>query len=1118
MRIAFERHKIFILTDRVVSWSVFAILLLTYWLTVPPTVSLWDCPEYVVAAVRLVPGHPPGNPFWMLVERMVTMFVPGKYAALAVNLSSGLLTALAGMLLAKCIFIGAVWVLKTRDGVRRRLHAFYAGGAAAIGALAFGWCDSTWYSAVEAEVYAMSIFLTALSVWLMLKWARAANITLAWRYLILLAYIFGLSLGVHQLNLLVIPALAIIWALRRGIHSLWRILLIFMVALVAVGCILIGMMPSTIALAAELELFATNTLSLTPLWGVAAYVALLGIALIVALAVTRRSSNRGVLSLVIFPPLFLSGLFVFSGNFLAGAAVSALAAMIIVRASYFKPHRLNMMMWMLAMLLTGYSSYALIPIRGNIPAPPNAAMPGNPFSFAAYQAREQYGAAPLLYGHTPHSRPLMIEEFRDDSVPFYSRYVTEQTTRHIEPMLPGARLRHTSSSITLTPYDSAINEAAFRKGKEAYVVRGYGLEQVMTPELDMWFPRITSRDPLDIESYRAWAGMEEKDMVKVEISEAVDSLGNPVAKMGADGKRTHPVALRPTYLQNLRYLFGYQIGYMYFRYLMWNFSGRQNDIPSTGEVEHGNFITGFPSIDNAMLQAEDVLPPHAGADNKGRNRYYMLPLLLGIWGIVWMLRSNWRGRIACGAVAVLFIMTGVAIVIYLNQTPGEPRERDYTFLGSYMAFAMWIGAGALGLSRTIAEWLEKLWKKRHGFNLKRMLVAASVGFIPSLGVVALMLQQNYDDHDRSGRRVASSYPYNILMSLDKDAVIFVDGDNYTFPLWYAQEVEGIRRDVKVINLSYLNSPKYAALILGEWEDAKPLESILKAPDIIYHAHTRDAAEKDNYASIPALEMLKILKENPDAKVEAGEVVLTLASGDSVIMPVTTFSRNGDSRVFDFRKLMMLDIIASNSAPGCAAKRPIYWQKNVASNLFLGLSPHFTDRMMAYRLGKEPQAVTDSAIIAISGLLLPPNDLPPEGIDIDRTPAKEAYMDRTPATMVGRMRADITASARTLLRTGHKQEALKLAMFTHNTFGNNPYTFPSVRMADSVFITEKEFASLFLELADSLPEIGITDSVGKSYLRGIGEASIKEADARKKAWLRYKRTLSPPMRLNMSKSP
>lgn len=1099
MKNAFERHRIFILTDRMVSWAVFLILLITYWLTVPPTVSFWDCPEYVTAAVRLEPGHPPGNPVWMLTERIFTLFVPGEYAALAVNLSSGLFMALAGMFLSKCIFIGAVWVLKTRDGLRRRLHAFYAAGAAFIGALAFGWCDSAWYSAVEAEVYAMSVFLTALSVWLMLKWARAENITLAWRYLILLAYIFGLSLGVHQLNLLVMPALSIVWALRRGIKSLWKTTLIFCAALAAVGCILAGIMPSTIALAAELELFAVNIAGLPPLWGVGLYVALLGISLIIALAVTRKSTNRGALSLAIFPPLFLSGLFIIGGSFLAGAAVSFLAAIIIVRLHYFKPHRINLMMWLLAFLLTGYSAYALIPVRGHIPAPPNSARPGNPFAFASYQAREQYGASPLLYGNTPYSRPMLIEEFGEDSVPRYSRYVVEQTTRQVEPLLPDARLRKHNANTRLTPWDSTVNRAAMERGPGAYVVRGYRSQQVLTPELNMWFPRITSRDPRDIESYRAWAGMEAGEMVKTEISEAIDSAGNAVAKMGADGKRTHPVALRPTYLQNMRYLFGYQIGYMYLRYLMWNFAGRQNDIPSTGEVEHGNFITGWLPLDNAMLSAEHALPDHAGEKNKGRNRYFMLPLLLGIWGIIWMIRSNWRGRIACAVVAVLFIMTGVAIVIYLNQTPGEPRERDYTFLGSYMAFAIWIGAGALGLSRTIAEGLEKLFRKHHIFNLRFMLVAAATGFLPSLGVIGLMVAQNYDDHDRSGRRAASRYARNVLNSLEKDAVIFVDGDNYTFPLWYAQEVEGVRRDVRVINLSYLSSPGYAALVIGAWEETPPLETVLKPADIVYHAHVLDRAAADSYSEINALDMLHALKEDPTKAVEAGVVTLSLASGDEVEIPVTALSRNGDTRTFEFRKLAMLDIIASNASAEAGKQRPIYWQKNVASGLYLTMRPYLTDHIFAYRLGREPEQHTDSAMLAIARRIEAPNDASSDTV----------YMDRVPASMLARMRADITTGARRLLRRGYKDEALGMAERVHREYGYNPYTLQAVKMGDTVFSTENEFGRLFMELADSL---------GREDLRLIGEVYCREAIKRKAAWERYRKTLSPRMRLNMSKTP
>ena len=599
--------------------------------------------------------------------------------------------------------------------------------------------------------------------------------------------------------------------------------------------------------------------------------------------------------------------------------------------------------------------------------------------------------------------------------------------------------------------------------------------------------------------------------MKVSISEAVDSLGNPVAKMGADGKRTKPTALRPTYLQNLRYLFGYQIGYMYLRYLMWNFSGRQNDIPSTGEVEHGNFITGFPAIDNAMLEAEDALPRHAGEDNPGRNRYYMLPLLLGIWGIVWMLRSNWRGRMACGVVAALFIMTGVALVVYLNQTPAEPRERDYTFLGSYMAFAIWIGAGALGLSRVIAELLEKIWIRRHGFRLRRMLAAAAIGFLPSAGVIGLMLAQNTDDHDRSGRRVARTFAVNLLNSLDRDAVIFVDGDNYTFPLWYAQEVEGVRRDVRVVNLSYLANPKYAALVLGEWEEAKRLESVLKAADIIYHAHIFDSAEKDCRDTLPALDLLYALKKNPEGKVKAGTVSVALASGDTLYLPVTALSRSCDGLTFEFRKLMMLDLIASNGAAESRVKRPFYWQKNVAGSLFMRLEPLMTDRMYAYRLGHEPEETTDSAVIAAARASEAPNDLQ----------ADHVYMDRTPASMLGRMRADVTAATKRLLRRGRKSEALEIMLRTHREYGSNPYTLQPVRMGDSVFHTEKEFADMFIELADSLdlsdfrPD-GIT--VTTDSLRTIGERLHREGARRNGEWVRYKKTLSPDMRLNMSKTP
>jgi len=1101
MRIDLERHAVFRLADRTVSISVFFILLLTYWLTVPPTVSFWDCPEYVMAAYRLEVGHPPGNPFWMLVERVVTMFAAPEYVALAVNLSSGLFTALAGMLLAKCIFIGAVWVLKTRDGRRRRLHAFYAAGAAFLGALSFGWCDSAWFSAVEAEVYAMSIFLTVLSLWLMMKWARAHDRSLAWRYLILLAYVFGLSLGVHQLNLLVIPALAFIWALRREIHSPWKILLAFLLGIAAVGCILEGMMPSTIALAAAFELFAVNTIHVPYLWGVAAYVLLLGLTLIIALVATSRSTNRGLLSLAIFPPVFLSGIFIVADQFFMGLAISLLASILIVRISYFKPYRLNMMMWMLAMLLTGYSCYALIPIRGDIPAPPNAALPGEPFSFAAYQAREQYGAAPLLYGETPYSKPLYIETFSADSTPRYSRYKIKHEHRILERLQPDARLPKLHGASALSREDSLLNLRALEHPGNAYVVKGYRSSHVLTPELNMWFPRITSRDPRDLKAFESWVGMTPETMTEVRISEAVDSDGNFVPKLDAFGKRTEPVSYRPTYLQNFQYMGAYQVGYMYMRYLMWNFSGRQNDIPSTGEVEHGNFITGFMPLDNAMLEAEDALPDHAGKDNPGRNRYYLLPFILGIIGIVWLLRSNWRGRIACAVIAVLFVMTGLAIVVYLNQSPGEPRERDYTFLGSYMAFAMWIGAGALAFARTAARFTARHLRRngrlfRNGSpRIRTLIIAAAIGFIPPAVVMAILPVENFDDHDRSDRRAASNLARNLLNSLDRDAVIFVEGDNYTFPLWYAQEVEGMRRDVRVINLSYLTNPKYASLVLREWNGTKPLNSVLREPDLIYNAFSTPTAEGKRDSVADALDMLNALRLSYKASTLATAVSFTLPSGEHITLPITRITRTPTSSTLEFRRLMMLDIIVSNISG--ENPRPIYWQKALAKDRFLGLLPYLTDDVFAYRLGSVSTDRQCEKIISLSESLLPPNGRP------------DAYMDETPATQVARQRADLTAAARLLLRNGHPQEAERLARFTLSTFGHNPYSYSNVWMGDTVFITAREFGSLFRELGDSL---------SSPELSASGDSILKADETRRMQWERYRRTLSPRMRLNMSGNP
>ena len=1101
-----ESEKKYLSAESWVSWGAFLMLVATYWLTVAPTVSFWDCPEYVSAAYLLEIGHPPGNPVWMLVERVIAMLAPGpQYAALAINLSAGLFTAFAAFFLAKTIFRVGLWVLLKLP--RRHIPApLAAAGAALTGALAFGWCDSAWYSAVEAEVYAMSIFMSALCVWLMTKWAGTRNRQDSWRLLILIAYLFGLSIGIHQLNLLCIPALAMVWAVRRGIHSTLRLALIFILSLAAVGCVLMGMMPSTIALAAEFELAAVNSAGLPPLSGVVAYVLLLGVSLIGALVATRLSHNRAVMALACFPAIFLSGIFIISEHFLAGALVSAAVSILLVTGSNFKARRLCLSMWMLAMLLTGYSSYALIPIRGDIPSPANAAMPGDPFSFASYQSREQYGSKPLLYGPTPYSKSMLREDYDTAGHPVYKFYQLDYYRPVHVLKEDGARLK--ASLPGVSPADSARNAELLAREGEAYIVRGMKARTIKTPELNMWFPRITSSNPSDIRSYGEWVGMEPANMVAVEISEAFDSAGNAVAKMDAVGERHRPKAKRPTYLQNAAWFASYQTGYMYWRYLLWNFSGRQNDRPSQGEVQHGNFITGFPVVDNAMLGAEEYLPPVAGSANKGRNRYFMLPLILGILGVIWLLKSRRRGMQTCAVTAILFVMTGLAIVVYLNQDPGEPRERDYSFLGSFWAYCVWIGFGGLMIARR----LRSMW-----------------GYLIPLAVVAWMGVENYDDHDRSGRYAARNFAANLLNALEPDAVIFVNGDNYTFPLWYAQEVEGIRRDVRVVNLAYLNSPVYAANLMKDWRESKALPTTLTRGDIIWEAFRMAKIRANATDTLPAIAALDSLRHSAVPEFPVRYVTLAVSPDSTVVYDLRNLRGTGSSA--DFGRLMMFDIIATGAASG--QHRPVYWLYSISGEKRISLTGYTSPWLFGYRFGVTDQSENDSLLHSAAKKTVAPNP-----------PGREVYMDHAPAAQIAAQRGALTAAGLRLLRHGQLAEAIEMANRADILMGEDPGTFLNVVIADTVFTTRRELATLLSACADSLQARAATpQSVTVSYhpatdpgtnpatgtnqsVTPLTEAQIMELRARARhhlrqynlqraAWQTYRDHLPPRLRPKMS---
>lgn len=1008
---------------------VFALLLATYWLTTPDSVSYWDCPEYVSAAYLLEIGHPPGNPVWMLVEHIVTLLSGPEHAAYAVNLSSGLFTALAGMLLASVLYKVTLWLLRRRkeSGVR---PVWGAAGTAAVGALCFGWCDSTWYSAVEAEVYAMSIFFTALTVWLTVKWMFTADNLAANRLLVLLAYVFGLSIGVHQLNLLAIPALSLIWGMKRGIRSFTKLLLIVVLGALCVGLILIVIMPKSISAAAWLELLFVNRLGMPMLSGVVAFVLLLGILIVAGMAVTLKTGLR----------------------------------------------RFNLAFWMASLFLIGYGAYALVPIRGGIPSPANSAMPGEPFSFARYQAREQYGAAPLFYGYTPYSKPLFQEEWKPGATrPEYVKYAIEKKHKLLMPYEPGARMNTTRGR--LLPEDSAANARLIASGKPGYIVKGYALKNIYTPELNSFLPRITSRNPVDIASFADWVGMDTSNMRRVEVSEALDTLGNPVPMMDAAGNRVHKTSYKPTAAQHLCMLGTYQIGYMYFRYLMWNFAGRQNDIPSQGEVQHGNFIFGIDSIDNVMLGAEDYLPAEAGSANPGRNRYFGIPLLLGILGMIWLLRSGHRGRQVAAVSSLLFVMTGIAIVIYLNQSPGEPRERDYSFLGSFWAYSIWIGYGAL--------WVARMFRTPWAFAFTLM-------------VPAWMCTENWDDHDRSGRRAAATIARITLESLDRDAVIFVDGDNFTFPLWYAQEVEGIRTDVRVVNLSYLGLPGYAANMMRQWRESKPVNTTLKRGDIIYDAFTQ-ARIRDNGDTLAANEQLQRLKDSG----ESGSIPEFPARYASIRIPgmdrdtvfdMRKLSETGGGRNVRFAQLIMFDMLAN------AGNRPIYWfaAARKAARLHLD-SAMLTPSLTGDRFGKMTESAGHAELM--------------RGVDVTEAPNatdRNVYMDATPARMVGQLRAALVKAARTMLSEGRYKDAYMALYKADVLMGTHPLSYPFVADADVVRDTRYELGRLQLELARHLGDPQSTE------LRARGLYNLRRAERRKAAWRHYRKHL--PERLRGAMAP
>ena len=748
------------LVDNILGCLAFVIAAFVYCSTIEPTASFWDCPEFITTGYKLEIGHPPGAPFFMLTANLFSQFAsdPSQVARM-VNIMSALLSATTIMFLFWTItHLTRKLILKDWDALTTgKLIAIEASGM--VGALIYTFSDTFWFSAVEGEVYAYSSAFTAIVFWLILKWEDHADEPHSDRWLVLIFFLMGLSIGVHLLNLLCIPAIVLVYCYRRYPNiEVKGSLIALVVSFVVVAAVLYGVIQGIITVGGWFELFFVNTLGLPFNTGEVIYIICLVAAVLWAIYETYQHTSVKRENIAFCLAFGLLGVPFYGYGwqaFITGVIVLAVILFVLnykkvvnKQKVYLVSSRVkNTILLCMLMLMIGYSSYALIVIRSTANPPMDENSPEDIFTLGSYLSRSQYGDYPLLYGQAYTSQVALKNDGNvcvpemSEGAPIYSR-----------------------------------KEKASKDEKDSYFVVSHHNKYVYAQ--NMLFPRMW--DSNHTQDYESWMG-------------GVDGTEVPYDRCG------EMISVKmPTQIDNIKFFLSYQCNFMYWRYFMWNFAGRQNDIQGNGELEHGNWITGFKWFDNWRLGDQSKLPDSLKA-NKGHNVFYCMPLLLGLIGLFWQAFRGRRGIRQFWVVFFLFFMTGLAIVIYLNQTPVQPRERDYAYAGSFYAFAIWCGMG-------VAAIIDILKKKFHIDNVAVTALASLVCLL----VPIQMASQTWDDHDRSGRYTCRDFGANYLMTLQDQGnpIIFTNGDNDTFPLWYNQEVEGVRTDARVCNLSYLQTDWY----------------------------------------------------------------------------------------------------------------------------------------------------------------------------------------------------------------------------------------------------------------------------------------------------------------------
>lgn len=904
---------------------MFAVAAFVYCSTIEWTASFWDCPEFITTAYKFEIGHPPGAPFFMLFGNLFTQFVNSPaLVAKMINTMSGLLSAACIMFLFWTITHLVRKLICHNGEVATTAQLITIIGSGIVGSLAYTFSDTFWFSAVEGEVYAFSSMFTALVFWLILKWEDDADRPHSDRWLVLIAYLMGLSIGVHLLNLLCIPAIVLIFYYKKSKKSnLKGSLLALGLSFVLVFVILYGIVPGLVKVGGWFELLFTNTFHFPFNVGSLVYIFILVVTVLWGIYESYIVKNKSLMKISFIASVAMLGI-----PFIGVGATCVVCGIIILGLLWFLlfkqkkvstnkslPRILNTTLLCFLMLMIGYSTYALIVIRSTSNPPMDQDSPEDVFSLAEYLNRDQYGSTPLLYG------------------PAYTSQVkTEHVGNYMQPV------RSVGAPIYIREDKKNVNDP------DRYKKIGNKGDYVYAQ--NMIFPRLW--DANHAQDYEAIMG-------------GID--GRMVDYDRGDGNVSQVKI--PTQFENLRFFFTYQLNFMYWRYFMWNFAGRQNDVQGFGESEHGNWISGIPILDNARLGDQSKMPDDL-KNNKGHNVFYMFPLILGLMGLFWQAYRGKKGIRQFWVVFFLFFMTGIAIVLYLNQTPSQPRERDYAYAGSFYAFTIWIGFGVAA----ITEWLKKVKVND--------VVKTSVVALVCLLVPIQMGSQTWDDHDRSGRYTCRDFGQNYLNSLQAkgNPIIFTNGDNDTYPLWYNQETEGVRTDVRVCNLSYLQTDWYIDQLKRPSYDAPaaPItwqhnEYITGTNDYIsihpeMKAQINEIYKEDPVAARKMLgdnpyELKNILKywirsNNPDMHViPTDSIILTvdkaavrrsgmLLPSDTIPDHLTILLKGRDALYKN--SLMMLEMLANSNWT-----RPIYFAVTVGRDNYMNLSDNFIQEGLAYRV-------------------------------------------------------------------------------------------------------------------------------------------------------------------------